>query len=337
MTGFGDWVPPPPARKADGHLVGSFAYLYNLKLGAEFFEAAGYHDDAAHCAGMFNKLATEFHDAFWNETHYLSGLQTEQALPLYLDIVPADVKAQVINYTVHDIVVTNNMHTTCGIIGIKCLLETLTANGHGDVALEMVAHVDSYPSYGYMVTGGGVETPATTIWELWDSPAEGPGMNSRNHIMFGTVSSWMYKSLVGITPIDAGYVTVGIAPTGIGGKNNMTSAYASVGTPLGSVVSSWSLDPTNGTFTHDVSVPVGAVARVSIPLSSLGGAANVIVRESDRDIWSVTHDDDVFRKMAVPGIMDVSYSSASFSSYLVVTVGSGSYSFTASSSSLRSK
>ena len=32
--------------------------------------------------------------------------------------------------------------------------------------------------------------PATTLWELWNSDTQGPGMNSRNHIMFGTVSSW---------------------------------------------------------------------------------------------------------------------------------------------------
>eukprot|EP00939_MAST-03C_sp_MAST-3C-sp1_P000379 g379.t1 len=282
MTGFGDWCPPPPAVKANGHLVGAFAYLYSLKLGAEFFDAAGYKDDALHCTSMFESVSKEFHDAFWNETHYLSGLQAEQALPLYLDIVPDDVKDQVLNYTVNDIVVTNDVHTTCGIIGIKCLLETLTDNGHGDVALEMVAHVDTYPSYGYMVTGGGVETPATTIWELWDSPAEGPGMNSRNHIMFGTVGSWMYKSLAGITPIEAGYGVIGIAPTGIGGRNNMTSAYASVGTPLGDVVSSWSIDATSGKYTHLVSVPVGATAQISVPATSSDAA---IVREGGAVVW----------------------------------------------------
>jgi len=43
-----------------------------------------------------------------------------------------------------------------------------------------------------------MEASATTIWELWDAPSEGPGMNSRNHIMFGSVGSWFYSSLGGI-------------------------------------------------------------------------------------------------------------------------------------------
>lgn len=46
-----------------------------------------------------------------------------------------------------------------------------------------------------MIKGGllGAE-PATTMWELWNSDQEGPGMNSRNHIMFGTVSSFLHKA-----------------------------------------------------------------------------------------------------------------------------------------------
>lgn len=42
------------------------------------------------------------------------------------------------------------------------------------------------------------EVSATTLWELWDSPSEGPGMNSRNHIMFGSVGAWFYQFLAGI-------------------------------------------------------------------------------------------------------------------------------------------
>ena len=92
---------------------------------------------------------------------------------------------------------TPTRHTTSGIIGIKAAFEVLSAAGRTDVVLAMLAE-DDYPSYGYMLRGGqlGAE-PATTLWELWDSDQQGPGMNSRNHIMFGTVGSWMYKHLLG--------------------------------------------------------------------------------------------------------------------------------------------
>ena len=57
-----------------------------------------------------------------------------------------------------------------------------------------------YPSYGYEILSP-VE-PATTIWELWDSDAEGPGMNSRDHIMFGGPGHWIYSYAGGITQAD---------------------------------------------------------------------------------------------------------------------------------------
>ena len=51
---------------------------------------------AARCAALFDKVAPLFHAAFYDAGHgwYGSGLQTEQALPLYLDIVPAAEKVR---------------------------------------------------------------------------------------------------------------------------------------------------------------------------------------------------------------------------------------------------
>jgi hypothetical protein len=40
--------------------------------------------------------------------------------------------------------------------------------------------------------------PATTIWELMDAPAEGPGMNSRNHHMFSSVGQSIVEQFGGI-------------------------------------------------------------------------------------------------------------------------------------------
>jgi len=61
----------------------------------------------------------------------------------------------------------------------------------------------TYPSIGYMIEGVGNMEPATTVWELWDSDKEGPGMNSRNHIMFGSNGAWFYKAILGIVPSPA--------------------------------------------------------------------------------------------------------------------------------------
>jgi hypothetical protein len=42
------------------------------------------------------------------------------------------------------------------------------------------------------------EVEATTLWELWNSPTGSPSMDSRNHIMFGSIGAWFYHTLAGI-------------------------------------------------------------------------------------------------------------------------------------------
>jgi hypothetical protein len=78
--------------------------------------------------------------------------------------------------------------------------------------VSLASSVIQYPSYGYEILSP-VE-PATTIWELWDSDAEGPGMNSRDHIMFGGPGHWIYSYAGGITQTadSIGYEHVVLTP-----------------------------------------------------------------------------------------------------------------------------
>lgn len=41
--------------------------------------------------------------------------------------------------------------------------------------------------------------PATTVWELWSAPWTGPGMNSRNHHMFSSISEWLLTTVGGLS------------------------------------------------------------------------------------------------------------------------------------------
>ena len=81
------------------------------------------------------------------------------------------------------------------------------------------------------------------LWELWNSDTQGPSMNSRNHIMFGTISSWFYRYLCGVdVPLGSrGYDNITIRPVGVGipGAMNLTSASCSVLTPHGKLSASW--------------------------------------------------------------------------------------------------
>ena len=213
--------------------MGAFALLGDIKLGLDIFQNS-YHPDAAYqvqrLTELQSKISPEFHDTFFNSSSgvYLSGLQTEQALPLYLGVVPSSVRDSVLSKLVEDIQMTQKNHTTSGIIGIKYLMEVLSLYDRGDVALDLALQT-TYPSWGYMIHSK--YEPATTVWELWESDTAGPSMNSRNHHMFGSVLGWFYKHVAGITPLDPGYSRVRIQPNLLR-HDNFTIKFA---TPRGDI------------------------------------------------------------------------------------------------------
>lgn len=153
---------------------------------------------------------------------------------------------------VNDIVVTHKVHPTTGILGWKFMLEALTTNQRSDIGVQLNQQT-TYPSIGYMIQGPGNPEPATTVWELWDSDVEGPGMNSRNHIMFGSVGAWLYKSFLGLVPAPAnatlgqaaGFDHFYVGPdASVVNAFNMTSASGGTTTPRGVVQVSWAVGST---------------------------------------------------------------------------------------------
>ena len=193
---YGDWVPPPPYGQTDGHLISSFPFLRDVMTVAQM--AALLNDTATQQAytEFYAQLAQEFHSSFYtnDQIGYANGYQTANALALALPgVVPDNLTQVVVKALVSDIQAKG--HLTTGIVGVAQLFPVLSRYGHHDVAL-MLAQSTTYPSYGWMFSNA-IEN-ATTLWELWDSPMEGPGMNSRNHIMFGSVSAWFYRYVAGV-------------------------------------------------------------------------------------------------------------------------------------------
>jgi len=192
---------------------------------------------AQNYTALLEKLQQEFNTVFYDATAdmYTSGLQSAQAYGLALGIVPGDRRNFTINL-LNDIVTKQHTHLTTGIIGTKYLILALHDLGLDDVALALAEQID-YPSWGYMALHP-VE-PATTVWELWDTPNGDPGMDSRNHIMFGSIGDWFYKALAGIeyTAYGAsGAPQLSIAPSVVGDLMGVNSGFV---TGHGSVSSSW--------------------------------------------------------------------------------------------------
>lgn len=281
---YGDWSPPKAFAVSGSNGSGaeskytprelmSTGYLYyDAKLISRMAEALGREQDRIKYARMAEAVAAAFNKKYWNEAVGGYGPNTAHneavdSFALFLDIVPKDKIQRIVDdliQAVHD----NDDHLTTGNLCTKYVLETLSKYGHGNLAFK-VATQKTYPSWGYMLANH-----ATTLWERWEN-LTGPGMNSHNHPMMGSVSSWFYKHLGGIKadPDRLGFKHIVICPDTLLDLKWVRAEYRS---PYGMIRSSWRKD--NGTLTLKCSIPVNTTARIHV--SHRGGTHVTVAGQS---------------------------------------------------------
>jgi alpha-L-rhamnosidase len=272
---YGDWSPPkafaiansPVAKDTPREFMSTGYLFYDARLLSQMAKALGKMEAEAKYAKMAEEVAASFNSKYWNESAggYGSNNESMNSFALFLGVVPKD-KVQRAVASLVKAVKENGDHLTTGNLCTKYVLESLTKYGYGELAFQ-VATRESYPSWGNMLANG-----ATTLWERWES-LTGPGMNSHNHPMMGSVSAWFHKYLGGINPDpdEPGFKRVVIRPNLLGDLTWVRAEYES---PYGVIRSFWSKD--NGTLTVKCTVPVNTTARVFIPARD---AASITVGE----------------------------------------------------------
>ena len=237
-------------------------------------------------SAFYAQLAAEFHRVFFNNAtnSYADGMQAAQVLALALpNVVPANVQAVVVDNLATDIS-KQGIHVTTGIVSNAQIYPVLSDNGHHDLALQLVTSI-TYPSYGYMFNNQ--YENATTIWELWDTPSEGPGMNSRNHHMYAAVGAWFYSHLAGID-LTSGAITIRPRMASEAKKHLMKKLDCQLSTLYGLVHVSYTRDERDtvaNSILLRVTIPPNAQARVMFePL--FPGAQCKTLLESNNMIWS---------------------------------------------------
>jgi alpha-L-rhamnosidase len=314
---YGDWAPPLKESTAGtigdsaissstpGELISTGHYYYSAHLLSQMAQVLGKTADARKYADLAKSVAEAYNQRFWDKKTcgYGSNNQACNAFSLYMGLVPTERKYRVLQNLVADID-ANDDHLTTGNLCTKYLLEVLSDMGRADMAFRLAAQ-ETYPSWGYMLENG-----ATTLWERWEKMTGG-GMNSHNHPMLGSVGSWFYKYLGGITidPAGPGFASFNIRPCAV---DDLTYVRTSLITPRGRIEVAW--ERQNEVFTLKVTVPAGSQARVGIPKP-----ANVsTISEGNTVIW----------KGGIPaGMVDHIQFIDDNSNYITFLVGSGEYTF----------
>ncbi|TCO55684.1 alpha-L-rhamnosidase [Actinocrispum wychmicini] len=275
--GFGDWCPPDHSPNANGgqgnpdagscfserSLVNTALFYLQATDTAKAATALNHPDEAMHFTQLAAKVAHAFNAHFLDATGttYGSGRQVTSVLPLAFGMVPADKMPGVGAHLVDTILTRDNGHLDTGIFGTRYLVDALARIGRMDVAKKILGQT-SYPGFGYEVQRG-----ATTPWEQWTYEST---METHDHAMFAGINTSLYTQLAGITPASPGYAAISVAPQV---PRWMERVSASIDTVRGTVTSSWTLQPC--TFDLSVTVPVNAVATVSVPVARLDSKVDV--------------------------------------------------------------
>ena len=309
---YGDWCPPGNivSRKAPIEQVNTWYYYHDTLILSKIAKILNNNQESEELFQRSEEIKNTFNNKFLKEAYVIPKLsitdrtvsQTSNILPLYLNMVPDDRKNKVLSTLLNSIIEDYDYHVDTGIVGTRYLWDVLAENNHADVAYKIITQ-RSYPGYGYMIKEG-----ATTLWERWEK-LEGSGMNSHNHIMSGSVDTFFFKYLAGITSPEPGWTKIKIKPFI---PIDLKYASGSLNTIKGFIYSSW--EKFQGKLKMKIHIPVGTLSEVWIPINSQKSE----IREGESTIWQNGKVIEKSEGIEYKEIRD---------NYIIFSVGSGHYEF----------
>ncbi len=199
---YGDWVPPPEQPKVNGSFVSAFILIRDILKTEGVAYALEKFDVVQKLDNLFPNIYDSFLNTFKNKKGlFLNEIQPTFVLPLSLGYWNSDdnlTTSFISSFTQKD-----QTHIASGIIGSRFIFHVLTHIAlENNLALQLAEQVD-YPSWGYMIFNN--MEPATGMWELWNSHNGSASMDSRNHHMFSSISSYIKSQVGGIMQAEGSY------------------------------------------------------------------------------------------------------------------------------------
>jgi alpha-L-rhamnosidase len=245
--GLGDWVPVKAV--ASKELTSSIYYYTDASILAKTAKILGKDADYEKYNLLGLKIKNAINSKYLNrETGiYAGGFQTELSAPLHWGIVPEELRSKVA-FNLASRVIADGKHIDVGLLGSKTILNALSANGYADLAYEIALQKTS-PSWAWWIING-----ATTLYESF------PIVNtSLNHMMFGEIGAWFYKSPGGIYPDEQqpGFKNVILKPDFVKGLDSFEASHLG---PYGMIVSSWKR--TGKKIEYQVAIPPNSTSEL---------------------------------------------------------------------------
>ncbi len=237
-------------------LTASAFYLHHVQLLAGFARILGKEEDAR----IWQRVADQIKKAVTAQFlvpgtgRFDNATQTAQIFALYYHLAPDSEKQRVFEQWMKELERHNN-HLSTGIFATKMMFDVLRQWNRNDLAYR-IANQKTFPGWGYMIEHG-----ATTLWETW---AYSDNVYSQNHPMFGSVSEWFYRSLLGINNAAPGFTKILIKPQPVSGLKTVSGSYQSVS---GKIAVAWQQQEHQ--FLLQVTIPANTSAEIWIPAARI--------------------------------------------------------------------
>ncbi len=248
--GLGDWCPVNADQAVPVALTSTAYYYVFAEKMAAFARLTGRDADVAEYEELAAHIRTAFNARFYKGNGlYDRGQMTARGCAIYQGLVEESEKATVVKSLADD-VENNDYRVDFGILGAKYVPRALADNGYADHAYRLITQPE-YPGWVNWLRRG-----ATTLWEKWD------GTTSRNHIMFGDISSWFYSYLGGIQPdpAEAGFRHILLQPCTVTGLDWIRSWHRS---PRGMIESRWTREKDSIDF--EITIPPASTGTLVLP------------------------------------------------------------------------
>lgn len=255
--GLGDWIPIKSV--ASKELTSSLYYYTDALILSKTAALFGNKEDNIKYAALSDKIKDAINEKFLDREKavYAKGLQTELSAPLQWGVVPDDLKQRVAD-NLAEAIKANGNKMDVGLLGTKAILNALSDNGYPDLAYQLASQ-ETFPSWGWWIVNG-----ATTLFENW--PLDTKSDISMNHIMFGEIGAWMYKSPGGIFPDEKnpGFRNIILKPHFVKGLDSFSANHDG---PYGKIVSSWKR--AEGKVEYHIEIPANSSATINIKASAI--------------------------------------------------------------------
>lgn len=269
--GLGDWV--PVSTKPPVEFTSSVYYFVDATILSKAAKLLGKNADHEKYASLASQIKNAFNAKYLDVAKgiYGKGLQTELSMPLYWRLVP-DTLIKKVAANLAARVHTDGDHINVGLLGTKSILNALSENGYADLAYKLASQ-QTYPSWGWWIMNG-----ATTLYENWSIDAQSDV--SFNHIMFGEIGAWLYKSPGGIKPDpeQPGFKHILLEPHFVSGLDHFEAVYES---RYGKIVSSWKREKKKIIYTVVIPPNTSAGVRLQMDLKNKLYQDGVPVNKTD--------------------------------------------------------